>query len=178
MKHLISVEDISKADILEIFQLADRFQKERLALKKQLFAANLFFEPSTRTKTSFFVAERKLQIEALDFQPEHSSINKGETLLDTVKTFESIGAHMIVLRHRSDYWDKEILPYINVPIINGGAGKVSHPTQSLLDAYTIYQEFGQFDSLDVVIAGDIKHSRVAHSSAEILEKLGAKVYVS
>lgn len=178
MKHLISVEDISTEDIVEIFTLADRFQREHLVIEKQLFAANLFFEPSTRTKTSFVVAERKLQIETLDFQPEHSSINKGETLLDTVKTFEAIGSDIFIIRHQSDNWAEKIIPQLSVPVINGGAGKIAHPTQSLLDAYTIYQEFKQFDSLHVVIAGDIKHSRVAHSSAEILEKLGANVYVS
>lgn len=178
MKHLISVDDLSTEDILTIFELADRFQQESLHLTKQLFVGNLFFEPSTRTKTSFVVAERKLQIEALDFQAEHSSINKGESLLDTVKTFEAIGANALVIRHASDDWAKEITPYVSIPIINGGAGRKDHPTQSLLDAYTIYQEFDSFDDLNIVIAGDIKHSRVAHSSLEILEKLGSTIYVS
>lgn len=178
MKHLISVDDISTDDILEIFELANEFQRKQFIITKQLFAANLFFEPSTRTKTSFDVAERKLHIESLDFQPEHSSINKGETLLDTVKTFEAIGADVLVIRHRSDNWAEAITPHVSIPIINGGAGKKDHPTQSLLDAYTIYQEFGRFEGLNIVIAGDIKHSRVAHSSLEILEKLGATIYVS
>lgn len=178
MKHLISVDDLDIQDIEAIFQLADRFQKEPFNITPQLFAANLFFEPSTRTKTSFIVAERKLRIEALDFQPELSSVNKGETLLDTVKTFEAIGANLFVIRHRDDDWAKDVLPHVSVPIINGGAGKKDHPTQSLLDAYTIFQEFKQFDGLHIVIAGDIKHSRVAHSSADLLKKLGANVYVS
>jgi len=178
MKHLISVDDMTTDDILEIFDLANQFQHEQLVITKQLFAANLFFESSTRTKTSFVVAERKLQIEALDFQPEQSSINKGETLLDTVKTFEAIGADVLIIRHAFDNWAETITPHISIPIINGGAGKKDHPTQSLLDAYTIYQEFGKFTGLNIVIAGDIKHSRVAHSSLEILEKLGANIYVS
>lgn len=178
MKHLISVDDISTDDILHIFELANQYEREQIIITKQLFAANLFFEPSTRTKTSFDVAERKLQIESLDFQPEHSSINKGETLLDTVKTFEAIGADVLVIRHRKDNWAEALTPHVSIPIINGGAGTKDHPTQSLLDAYTIYQEFGRFKGLNVVIAGDIKHSRVAHSSLEILEKLGATIYVS
>lgn len=178
MKHLISVDDLSTDDILDIFELANQFQQEETVIRKQLFAANLFFEPSTRTKTSFDIAERKLQIEALDFQPEHSSINKGETLLDTVKTFEALGANVLVIRHNSDNWAETITPHVSIPIINGGAGKKDHPTQSLLDAYTIYQEFSQFKGLNIVIAGDIKHSRVAHSSLEILKKLGAMIYVS
>lgn len=178
MDHLITVDDLEISDIQEIFQLADRFQHGRYAIKKQLFAGNLFFEPSTRTKTSFIVAERKLRIEALDFQPELSSINKGETLLDTVKTFEAIGANIVVIRHRDDDWAKQITPYVSIPVINGGAGKKAHPTQSLLDAYTIFHEFHRFEGLNVVIAGDIKHSRVAHSSADLLDKLGAQVFVS
>jgi len=178
MKHLISVDDLSTEHILRIFELANKFQQERVSISKPLFAANLFFEPSTRTKSSFIVAERKLQIEALDFQAEHSSINKGESLLDTAKTFEAIGANILVIRHSDDNWAEALTPHVSIPIINGGAGKKDHPTQSLLDAYTIYQEFKQFSSLKIVIAGDIKHSRVAHSSLNILEKLGATIYVS
>lgn len=178
MKHLISVDDLTTDDIKEIFALADRFQQGSYKISKQIFAANLFFEPSTRTKTSFIVAQRKLNIESLDFQPELSSINKGETLLDTVKTFEAIGANIFVIRHRDDEWGKDLIPQLSVPVINGGAGKKDHPTQSLLDAYTIFQEFKQIEGLHIVIAGDIKHSRVAHSSADILKKLGAHVYVS
>lgn len=178
MKHLISVDDLAKQDIVDIFELAHRFRHEKTKVNKQIFVGNLFFEPSTRTKTSFIVAERKLQIEALDFQTEQSSIHKGESLLDTVKTFEAIGAHALVVRHEADDWAKEITPHVSIPIINGGAGTKDHPTQSLLDAYTIYEEFGQFKHLNIVIAGDIKHSRVAHSSLHILERLGATIYVS
>jgi len=178
MKHLISVDDLSTEHILRIFELANKFQQERVSISEPLFAANLFFEPSTRTKSSFIVAERKLQIEALDFQAEQSSINKGESLLDTAKTFEAIGANILVIRHKDDNWAEALTPHVSIPIINGGAGKKDHPTQSLLDAYTIYQEFNHFASLKIVIAGDIKHSRVAHSSLNILEKLGATIYVS
>lgn len=178
MKHLISVDDLSNDEILRTFELAKKFRSNPFEINRQLFAANLFFEPSTRTKMSFIVAERKLQIETLDFHPELSSMHKGETLLDTAKTFEAIGANVLVIRHENDNWATDVTPHLSIPVINGGAGTKDHPTQSLLDAYTIYEEFGSFNNLQVVIAGDIKHSRVAHSSLELLERLGATIYVS
>src|SRR5699024_11802506 len=98
------------------------------------------------------------------------------TLYDTAKTFEAIGANVLVIRHESDNWANELEGKIDIPIINGGAGKKAHPTQSLLDADTIYQEFKTFENLNIVISGDIKHSRVAKSNAEMLTKLGANVY--
>ncbi|GAA0612877.1 aspartate carbamoyltransferase catalytic subunit [Virgibacillus siamensis] len=145
-------------------------------MPRQLFAANLFFEPSTRTKMSFVVAERKLGIETLDFQMESSSVVKGESLYDTAKTCEAIGASMMVIRHQDDDWYKELTNNLSMPIINAGAGKGEHPTQSMLDLLTIYQEYGTFSGLKVVIAGDISHSRVAHSNAYALQTLGAEVY--
>lgn len=177
-KHFISVDDISEEEIISLLNNATVLREQEMTINKQVFAANLFFEPSTRTKTSFIVAERRLGIEPLDFQPELSSMNKGETLYDTVKTFEAIGTDVFVIRHNDDDWAEQLLPFINVPIVNAGAGKRDHPTQSLLDAATIYQEYGSFENLNIVIAGDIKHSRVAHSNAQMLSKLGAKVHVS
>src|SRR5699024_7972411 len=112
------------------------------------------------------------------FSPQTSSMTKGESLYDTAKTFEAIGAHMLVIRHSSNDWMEEIQPYSHIPIINAGAGAAEHPTQSLLDAYTIYQEFGYLEDVNVVIVGDIKHSRVARSNARLLSKLGANVYFS
>ena len=139
MKHLISVEDLTVEDVKDIFNLAEQCKSKAYVLDKQVFAANLFFEPSTRTKMSFIVAERKLQMESLDFHEQLSSISKGESLLDTVKTFEAIGAHVLVIRHEADEWSKELTPQVSIPIINAGAGMKDHPTQSLLDAYTIWQ---------------------------------------
>src|SRR5699024_4989107 len=133
--------------------------------------------PSTRTKTSFIVAERKLGLEVLDFHPEASSVQKGESLYDTVKTFEAIGANMLVIRHEDDHWYEEV-EGLSIPVINAGAGKVEHPSQCLLDLLTIYQEFGGFEGIHIVIAGDIKHSRVARSNAKALDRLGAKVYLT
>lgn len=151
-------------------------RKNELKIPQQVFVTNLFFEPSTRTKMSFMAAQRKLGIETLDFQMEASSTIKGESLYDTAKTCEAIGANMLVIRHQNDNWYDDILPNINIPVINAGAGKGEHPTQCMLDLLTIYQEFGSFAGLKIVIAGDIKHSRVAHSNAYALTTLGAKVY--
>lgn len=177
MKHFLSVEQLTEQDMFELFQLAKRCREEITPFKKQLFAANLFFEPSTRTKMSFTVAERKLGLEILDFNPETSSVKKGETLYDTVRTLEAIGADLAIIRHHDDDWMKTLTDHISIPIINAGAGKKEHPTQSMLDLFTIYEEFQTFKDLNMTIIGDIKHSRVAHSNAKALEKLGANVHL-
>src|SRR5699024_4555812 len=122
--------------------------------------------------------EKKLGLETLDFHQEMSSMKKGESLYDTVKTYEAIGANVVIIRHEDDHWADDLKDRVNIPIINAGAGKRDHPTQSLLDADTIYQEFGKFEDLNIVIAGDIKHSRVARSNAQMLHKLGANVFFS
>lgn len=178
MKHFLTVQDMNVKEIMSLLNMAEKFHLEEYKISKQLFCANLFFEPSTRTKMSFIVAERKLGLEALEFNQEMSSMKKGESLYDTAKTFEAIGADVLVVRHEHDEWANELTSHMDIPIINAGAGKKAHPTQSLLDAYTIYQEYGSFHGLNIVIAGDIKHSRVARSNAEMLEKLGANVYFS
>ncbi|HLR73784.1 MAG TPA: aspartate carbamoyltransferase catalytic subunit [Virgibacillus sp.] len=179
MKHLMSVKSLTRQKVFSLFKLATKYQQNNSnKLDKQLFVANLFFESSTRTKMSFTVAQKKLGLDVLDFSPQTSSMTKGESLYDTAKTFESIGAQMLVIRHSSNDWMKEIQSHIHIPIVNAGAGAAEHPTQSLLDAYTIYQEFGYLEDVNVVIVGDIKHSRVARSNALLLSKLGANVYFS
>src|SRR5690625_3172073 len=178
MKHFISVNQLTTDDIFSTLELAEHYRRGTIQGSEQIFAANLFFEPSTRTKMSFVVAQRKLGLEVLDFHAEASSVQKGESLYDTARTFESIGANLLVVRHPSDDWYNEINANVNIPIINAGAGKAEHPTQCMLDLMTIYQEFGSFNGLNIAIAGDIKHSRVAHSNAQALRKLGANVYLS
>lgn len=178
MKHFISMSQLTTKEIMSTLEVAETYRVNNYKVDEQLFVANLFYEPSTRTKVSFNVAQKKMGLEALDFIPEESSVKKGESLYDTIRTFESIGAKMIVVRHEDDDWYKEINANINIPVINAGAGKAEHPTQCLLDLLTIYQEFNHFDNLNVVIAGDIKHSRVAHSNALALERLGANVFLS
>ncbi|WP_430786071.1 aspartate carbamoyltransferase catalytic subunit [Virgibacillus flavescens] len=176
MKHFVSTKDLTADEIIPIIKLAEQYRQHHPISQNQLFAANLFFEPSTRTKLSFLVAERKLGMELLDLQMESSSIAKGESLYDTVKTVQSIGANLLVVRHQDDDWYKDLLDRLPVPIINAGAGKGEHPTQCMLDLLTIYQEYGHFNGLKVVIVGDIKHSRVARSNAQALRTLGADVY--
>lgn len=178
MKHFISLEQLTVSEIHDILQLAKHYEKNHFTLKRQLFIANLFFEPSTRTKMSFEVAEKKLGFEVLDFTPEHSSVTKGESLYDTAKTFETIGASALVIRHEADNWGIQLKEGLSIPVINAGAGKKEHPTQSLLDMYTILDEFGSLKDVTVTIVGDIKHSRVAHSNANALTRLDANVQLS
>lgn len=178
MRHFISVDQLTTEEIYSILQDAEKLRNNDYKLERQLFAANLFFEPSTRTKMSFVVAERKLGIENLDFHSQNSSVLKGESLYDTAKTFEAIGADFLVVRHEEDDWYKELEGKLSIPLINGGAGTKEHPTQTMLDLLTIYQEFKTFEGLKIAIAGDVKHSRVARSNAVCLQKLGAEVYLS
>lgn len=178
MKHFISMSQLTTKEIMSTLETAENYRVNNFKMEEPLFVANLFYEPSTRTKMSFTVAQRKMGLEPLDFIPEASSVKKGESLYDTIRTFESIGAQMIVIRHQEDDWYKHINANINIPIVNAGAGKAEHPTQCLLDLLTIYQEFGHFKNINVVIAGDIKHSRVAHSNAHALKRLGANVFLS
>ncbi|QDZ60265.1 aspartate carbamoyltransferase catalytic subunit [Elizabethkingia meningoseptica] len=150
---------------------------KQLKIVGDCFCSNMFFEDSTRTKTSFDMAERKLGLQVVPFEAMTSSVNKGESLYDTVKTMESIGINLVVIRHKEDHYFDQ-LENINIPIINGGDGKGNHPSQSMLDLLTIKQEFGSFEGLKVGIVGDVKHSRVANSNAQALRKLGAKVSFS
>lgn len=135
---------------------------------------NLFFEPSTRTKMSFEMAEHKMGLAVLPFETAFSSILKGETLYDTVKTMEAIGVNAVIIRHEEEEYYQQ-LEGCNVAVINGGDGSGQHPTQSLLDLMTIYQEFGRIEGIHVTIVGDIAHSRVAKSNAAALQQLGAEV---
>ena len=178
MKGLLTMDQLSVEEIESILQEADEFAKGKFWQPiRQSFVANLFFEPSTRTKTSFEVAERRLGLQVIPFEATASSVLKGETLYDTVKTLQSIGISAVVIRHKKNEYFKE-LEGIDIPIINGGDGCGHHPTQSLLDLLTIKQEFGRFENLHVAIIGDIRHSRVARSNANALTRLGAKVSFS
>ncbi|MFA9557386.1 aspartate carbamoyltransferase catalytic subunit [Evansella sp. AB-rgal1] len=174
MKHLRTLEDLSIEQLEKILYEANKMEKKLFASSDRKTVANLFFEPSTRTKCSFEMAQKELGLHTLHFDVDSSSVQKGETLYDTVKTLESIGVEAVVIRHPQKAYYKE-LENINIPIINAGDGAGDHPTQSLLDLLTIQQEFLVFQGLHVVICGDIRHSRVARTNANILRKLGAKV---
>lgn len=179
MKHFVSMKHLTAGELLQLVQLATDIQVLGVSgYREQLFAANLFFEPSTRTKMSFTVAERKLGLEVLDFAAEASSVTKGETVYDTAKTLQSIGASVLVIRHPEEHTAAMLAEKLDIPVINAGDGKGEHPTQCLLDLMTIYQEYGRFEGLKIVIAGDIRHSRVARSNAMALRKLGAHVFAA
>lgn len=141
---------------------------------QKALVANLFFEASTRTHFSFESAQHQLGCQVADFAASASSVTKGETLYDTVKTFEMIGYDLVVIRHPQDEYFKE-LENINIPIINAGDGAGNHPSQCLLDLLTLQNEFHTLSGLKVVICGDILHSRVAASNKETLERLGSQV---
>ena len=178
MDNLLSMQQLSTDDMLRIVKRAVAIKNgEYEPFSQQLFVANLFFENSTRTKLSFEVAEARLGMERIPFEVSTSSVQKGESLYDTCKTLEAIGCDALVIRHPQEAYYEE-LEGLNIPIINGGDGSGSHPTQSLLDIMTIYEKFGTFEGLNIVICGDIKHSRVAKSNCDALTRLGANVFFS
>lgn len=176
---LLTTSQLSTEEIKEILNCANEFSRGKAwDPDRKIFISNLFYEPSTRTKSSFEMAERKLGLEVIPFEVQTSSVLKGETLYDTVRTLEAIGTDIVVIRHSEDSYFSQLEKGISIPIINAGDGKGHHPTQSLLDLMTIQQEFGDFKGLTVTIIGDIIHSRVARSNADALVKLGAKVIFS
>lgn len=173
------MSQLSNQEVYELIDSALEFKSgKKSSVGSDKFAINLFFENSTRTKSSFQVAEMKLGMKEIEFEAATSSTSKGESLYDTIKTEESIGASVAVIRHSQDEYYKDLVENhdLNIHLINGGDGTGQHPSQSLLDLMTIYEHFGNFDGLKVGIIGDLSHSRVAHSNAEILTRLGAKMY--
>ncbi|KHD45404.1 aspartate carbamoyltransferase catalytic subunit [Streptococcus hongkongensis] len=180
LNHLVSMELLTNDEVLGLITRGYQYKLGKVEFKdnSHLFATNLFFENSTRTHKSFEVAERKMGLPVVDFNVDTSSVNKGETLYDTVLTMSALGVDICVIRHPEvDYYKKLIeSPTISTSIINGGDGSGQHPSQCLLDLMTIYEEFGRFDGLKVAIAGDLTHSRVAKSNMQILQRLGAHVY--
>ena len=177
MKGLLTLNALSNEKIQEIIDCAEKFKKGYQLSYSGKKVATLFFENSTRTHYSFQCALINLGINVIDVNTQGSSVAKGETLYDTIKTFESLGVDGVVIRHSKDEYFKE-LEGINIPIFNGGDGKTNHPTQSLLDLMTIYEEFGKFEGLKCCIVGDIAHSRVAHTNIDVMRRLGMEVYIS
>ena len=177
MKGLLTLKSLSNEQIHDILTYAISLKEglEVSYLGKKF--STLFFENSTRTHYSFVAAMMNLGIKVIDVNVTGSSVNKGESLYDTVKTFEALGVDGVVIRHCQDEYFKE-LEGINIPIFNGGDGKTNHPTQSLLDLMTIYEEYGHFEGLKCCIIGDISHSRVAHTNITVMQQLGMDVYVS
>ncbi|CAM2968041.1 aspartate carbamoyltransferase [Streptococcus acidominimus] len=182
LPHLVSMETLAIDQVMAVIErgLALKRGADPVQFHQQIFVANLFFENSTRTHKSFEVAEKRLGLDVIDFHAETSSVNKGETLYDTILTMDALGVDLCVVRHPAVAFYQDLIesPSLNTAIINGGDGSGQHPSQCLLDLMTIYEEFGYFKGLKICIAGDITHSRVARSNMQILKRLGATLYFS
>lgn len=181
LENLVSVEALSNKEVMALIKRAGEFKKGAVyAPPEQKYAVNLFFENSTRTHKSFEMAEKKLGIDIIDFEVSTSSVNKGETLYDTVLTMDALGVDVAVIRHGDEAYYEELIAStgIKLAVVNGGDGSGQHPSQCLLDLMTIYEEFGRFEGLKVAIVGDLTHSRVANSNMQMLKRLGAEVYFS
>jgi aspartate carbamoyltransferase catalytic subunit len=184
VKHLLDTHDLSIDDIVNILDVADRMaevnrrQVPKVPALKGKTIATVFFEDSTRTRLSFETAARRLSADVLTFLASSSSVNKGESLRDTIETLSAMGVHAFVVRHKSSGVPLQLSQWTDASVINAGDGWHQHPTQGLLDAYTITREFGTPTSLagrTVAIVGDIKHSRVARSNIDLFTRLGARV---
>ena len=180
-QHLLNVKELTIDQINELLQRATFFEKNHQYLEAPLhrrFVANLFLEPSTRTKISFEIAEKRLGLETISFSSASSSLLKGETLYDTLKTIEKQGVEVAVIRLKEEGQLDFLSQKLKLRIVNAGEGTMEHPTQALLDIYTIKKYFQDLKGLNVAIIGDIAHSRVAHSNYYLLKKLGANVVFS
>ena len=183
VNNLLGIKNLQKQDINLIFKTADNFKDvinrpiRKVPSLRDITIANLFFENSTRTRLSFELAEKRLSADILNFSAGSSSVKKGETLVDTVNNILAMKVDMIVLRHPDAGASTFLSKYIKIPIINAGDGTHEHPTQALLDAYSIREKYGNVKDKKVVIIGDILHSRVALSNIFCLKMLGAKVKV-
>lgn len=183
VNHLLGIESLTKEDIQLIFKVADNFKQiinrpiKKVPSLRDVTIANLFFENSTRTKLSFELAEKRLSADVVNFSAASSSVKKGETLIDTVNNILAMKVDMVVMRHPSPGAHEFLSRHIDAKIINAGDGTHEHPTQALLDAYSIREKHGDLLGKKVVIVGDILHSRVALSNIHCLLKLGAVVKV-
>lgn len=183
VNHLLGIKYINEDDIQLIFSTADQFKEvinrpiKKVPSLRDITIANLFFENSTRTKLSFELAEKRLSADVINFSSSGSSVSKGETLIDTVNNILSMKVDMVVMRHSSAGAGIFLSRHVNASIVNAGDGAHEHPTQALLDCYSIREKLGDVAGKKVVIVGDILHSRVALSNIFALQKLGAEVKV-
>ncbi|TDI70924.1 MAG: aspartate carbamoyltransferase catalytic subunit [Bacteroidetes bacterium] len=183
VKNLLGIKELTRDDIELIFQTASNFKDvinrpiKRVPSLRDVTIANVFFENSTRTLLSFELAEKRLSADIVNFSSSTSSVKKGETLLDTVNNILAMKVDMVVMRHSSPGAPYFLAKHIDANIINAGDGTHEHPTQALLDTFSILQKYGNLEGLKVAIIGDILHSRVAISNIFALQKLGAKVMV-
>jgi aspartate carbamoyltransferase catalytic subunit len=186
MKHLLSSHDLSVDEIVGILDVADHMAEintrslPKVPALRGKTIASVFFEDSTRTRLSFETAAKRLSADVMTFMASSSSLNKGESLRDTIETLSAMGVDAMVIRHKSSGVPLTMTQWTDAAVINAGDGWHQHPTQGLLDAYTVTREFGTKDSLSgrsIAIVGDIKHSRVARSNIDIFRRLGAHVVV-
>ena len=183
-KHLLGIKDLQTEDIQLILSTATQFKEvlqrpvKKVPTLRDITIVNLFYENSTRTRISFELAERRLSADVVNFTVSNSSAAKGETLLDTVNNILSMKVDMVVMRHSASGAPHYLSKHIDAPIINAGDGINEHPTQALLDAFSMQEQLGRIEGLKVAIIGDIMHSRVALSNIYLLKKMGAEVMVS
>ncbi|MFD0861508.1 aspartate carbamoyltransferase catalytic subunit [Sungkyunkwania multivorans] len=183
VNHLLGIKYLTSEDIQLIFETADHFKEvinrpiKKVPSLRDITIANLFFENSTRTKLSFELAEKRLSADVINFSASQSSVKKGETLIDTVNNILSMKVDMVVMRHPNPGAGVFLSHHVNASIINAGDGAHEHPTQALLDSYSIRETLGEVTGKNVVIVGDILHSRVALSNIFALQKQGAHVKV-
>ena len=183
-KHLLGIKDLQTEDIQLILSTATQFKEvlqrpvKKVPTLRDVTIVNLFYENSTRTRISFELAERRLSADVVNFTVSNSSAAKGETLLDTVNNILSMKVDMVVMRHSASGAPHYLSKHIDAPIINAGDGINEHPTQALLDAFSMQEQLGKIEGLKVAIIGDIMHSRVALSNIYLLKKMGAEVMVS
>lgn len=181
VNHLLGIKDLNDADIQLIFSTADQFKEvlnrpiKKVPSLRDITIANLFFENSTRTKLSFELAEKRLSADVINFSAAQSSVKKGETLLDTVNNILAMKVDIIVMRHPNPGSALFLSQNVNACIVNAGDGTHEHPTQALLDAYSIKEKLGDLRGRKIAIVGDILHSRVALSNIYALKKFGAEV---
>ncbi len=181
--HLLAIKDLTTSDIELIFKTADNFKKiinqpiKKVPSLRDITIANLFFENSTRTKLSFELAEKRLSADVINFSSASSSVTKGETLLDTINNILAMKVDIVVMRHPNPGASVFLSRNIDSKIVNAGDGTHEHPTQGLLDSYSIREKYGEVKGKKIVIIGDILHSRVALSNIYCLQKLGAEVRV-
>lgn len=181
--HLLGIKDITRDDIELVFETADNFKAiinrpiKKVPSLRDVTVANIFFENSTRTRISFELAQKRLSADIVNFSASSSSVSKGETLIDTVNNILAMKVDMVVMRHPAPGACQFLAKHVKAQIINAGDGTHEHPTQALLDAYSIREKLGDVKSKKVVIVGDITHSRVALSNIYCLKKLGAEVMV-
>ena len=181
MRHLLSIADLDRSEIESLLTLSDRFVEVSKRTIRNVPAlrgktvVSLFFEDSTRTRLSFETAAKRLGADVMTFSVGTSSVKKGESLRDTVETISAFGIDAIVVRHQSSGVPSRIRDWTDAAILNGGDGWHQHPTQALLDSYTIRSHFGALDGLRIAIVGDVKHSRVARSDVQAFTTLGAEV---